>query len=79
MRKSWNNPHGVKLSLGVRSSLPLEGLIVQPSELSQREIGSIMRDGKKCMRENHNTVALQQAFSDIERHLNRSDRKGVRL
>lgn len=79
MRKSWNNPHGVRLSLGIRNSLPLEGLIVQPSELSQREIGSIMRDGKKRMRENYDTMALQQAFSDIERHLNRSDHKGIRL
>lgn len=81
MRKSWNNNFGVRLSLGTRTSSrePLEGLVVQPSDLSQRDIGSIMRAGKQRMMENHDELVIKQALSDIQNHIDRSDRKGARL
>lgn len=49
-RQSMNN-HGVRIGIKRQAADPFQGLVVQPSNLSQEEIGNAMRAGRQQMME----------------------------
>jgi hypothetical protein len=78
MLKRWRNINGV--NIGIRSSTrdPFQGLIVQPSNLSSEEIGSIMRSGRKQMIDKLGAEVVNNAVLSSKEHIASVKSKRVR-
>jgi len=62
----------------IRHTDLLEGLIVQPTDLSPDEFGSIMREGRKRMIERHGAAAIEESLRLAKEHISRTN-QGARV
>lgn len=61
----------------IRNGSTVQGLIVQPTNLSQDQIGSVMREGRKRMVERYGASAINESVQMTQEHIERTKR-GVR-
>ncbi|MFB9274579.1 hypothetical protein [Cohnella cellulosilytica] len=62
----------------IRNVSAVQGLIVQPSSLSQDQIASVMREGRKRMIERYGTSAINESVQMTQQHIE-STKRGVRI
>ncbi|WP_143762618.1 MULTISPECIES: hypothetical protein [unclassified Cohnella] len=62
----------------IRNVSTVQGLIVQPTNLSQDQIASVMREGRKRMVERYGTSAINESVQMTQEHIERTKR-GVRI
>jgi len=62
----------------IRNVSTVQGLIVQPTNLSQDQIASVMREGRKRMVERYGTSAINESVQMTQEHIERT-KSGVRI